>query len=88
MAMTIFAVLNGMGVAFLVYVLIQFWKEGRRLHGEAPRRQATEFSSERKAEVAVVTYPVSRSTQIGLSVVPFPARGRDLKDRQVHPARR
>jgi len=28
MAMMLFTALNGLGVVFLVYVLIQFWKEG------------------------------------------------------------
>jgi hypothetical protein len=30
MVVTIFLALNGMGVVFLLYVLVQFWKEGRR----------------------------------------------------------
>jgi hypothetical protein len=57
MAMMIFAVLNGLGIVFLVYALVQFWKEGRRSKG-AVRQYETDFMREVKPEVIVVTHPI------------------------------
>ncbi len=44
MAMTIFFVLNGLGVIFLLYVLANFWKEGHRPQSNV-RKHATDFRS-------------------------------------------
>src|SRR6202022_2181524 len=57
-AVTIFLVLNGMAVAFMLYVLVNFWKEGRQTtHGEdrSNRRQSLHGS---KPEVFVATRPL------------------------------
>ena len=78
MAMTIFFMLNGMGVAFLLYVLANFWKEGHRPKSNA-RKYATEFGRRDWADVIVVTHPISHSAQGGLSVIPFQARGQELR---------
>jgi len=75
MAMTIFFVLNGLGVIFLLYVLANFWKEGHRPKNDA-RKYAMEFGRRDWADVVVVTHPISHSAQGGLSVIPFQARGR------------
>jgi hypothetical protein len=42
-AMKIFLLLNGMGVLFLVYVLIQFWKEEHRTKCEVESRLRTKL---------------------------------------------
>jgi len=83
MAMTIFFVLNGMDVAFLLYVLANFWKEGRRPKSNA-RMYATEFGRRGWAEVFVVTHPISHAAPGGISVIPFQARDRGLSDRPIH----
>ena len=70
MVMTIFMALNGLGVAFLLYVLANFWKEGRRPENNA-RKYATEFEQRDWADVVVITHPISHSAQGGISVIPF-----------------
>jgi len=77
--MTIFLVLNGLGVIFLMYVLVNFWREGRRTKKNA-RRYAAEYGHRGWAEVHVVTQPISHSAQRGLSVIPFPARDHGLAE--------
>jgi hypothetical protein len=83
MAMTIFFVLNGLGVIFLLYVLANFWKEGHRPKSNV-RKYATDFRQRDWADVFVLTHPISHSAQSGVSVIPFQARDR-YSDR---PARR
>jgi len=70
MVMTIFLVLNGLGIAFLLYVLANFWKEGHRPENNA-REYETEFERRDWADVAVITHPISHSAQGGVSVIPF-----------------
>jgi len=69
MAVLLFTVLNGVGVFFLVYVLIQFWKEGHQPMEQVARDRAIEFSLKSKPTAVVVTQPISRSAHAGLSVV-------------------
>ena len=77
--MTIFLGLNGLGVIFLMYVLVNFWREGHRPKENA-RRYAAEYVHRGWAEVHVVTHPISQSAQRGLSVIPFPARDPGLAE--------
>jgi hypothetical protein len=79
MAITIFLVLNGLGVVFLLYVLEQFWKEGHR-PTDTDRKYASDFGRRDWSQVVVVTHPVSHSAQGGLSVIPFRVRNRTLAD--------
>jgi hypothetical protein len=83
MAMTIFLVLNGLGVVFLLYVLANFWKEGHRPKKNA-RKYAAEFGSRDWVDVVVVTHPISHSAQGGLSVIPFPAPTPEIGGQSVH----
>jgi hypothetical protein len=75
MAMTIFLTLSGLGVFFLLYVLANFWNEGRRPNRNT-RRSVSGFGRMDRADVIVVTHPISHSADGGLSVIPFPARER------------
>jgi hypothetical protein len=97
MAMMLFTGLNGLGVVFLLYVLVQFWKEGHRSKNGGARQYAIEFSEENRPEVVVVTHrisgglqvepaPVSHNGQAGLSVVPMGARESSVQGRQLHRA--
>ena len=79
MALTMFLVLNGLGVVFLLYVLANFMKEGRR----NARKYAAEYGHRDWAEVLVVTHPISHSAQGGLSVIPFRVRSR-YSDKPLH----
>jgi hypothetical protein len=68
--MTIFFLLNGLGVVFLLYVLANFWKEGHKPKNNA-RKYAAEYERRDWANVVVVTHPISHCAQGGLSVIPL-----------------
>jgi len=80
MAMTIFFVLNGLGVIFLLYVLANFWKEGHRPKCKA-RKDAKQFRQRGWADLVVLTHTVSHSAQEATSVIPFQSRPLDLRDK-------
>lgn len=69
--MTIFFVLIGMGVVFLLYVLANFWKDGHRPK-TVDRELVVKSSRGNQVGVVVITHPISLSAQGGLSVIPFP----------------
>ena len=69
MAMTIFFLLNGLGVVFLLYVLANFWNEGRR-EKDAERRYARDFDGRGVADVFVLTHPISHNAYGGVAVIP------------------
>jgi hypothetical protein len=69
MAMFLFTVLNGLGVVFLVYALIQFGKERHRSTQLAARNRVIEFSLKSKPTVVVVTQPISTGGRVGLPVI-------------------
>jgi hypothetical protein len=75
MAMTVFFALNVLGTVFLLYVLANFWKEGHRPRDGA-RKYAAELGWRDWSDVTVVTYPISRCAQGGLSVIPFRTQDR------------
>jgi hypothetical protein len=71
MAIAIFFALNGLAVAFLLYVLVNFWKEGHRSKNDS-RASEAEDNWRDWADVAVITHPISSAAQGGLAVIPFP----------------
>ncbi len=83
MAMTIFFLLNGLGVGFLLYVLANFWQEGRRPK-EAARQYATDFLHRGAADVFIMTHPISHSAFGGLSIAPMQFRGFGQNDEQEY----
>jgi len=85
MAMTVFFVLNALGVIFLLYVLAKFWKEGHRPKNTV-RRHAAEFERQGSADVIVVTHPISHCAQGGVSVISFQPRSQGLRDQPVRQA--
>jgi hypothetical protein len=95
MAMLLFTALNGLGVVFLVYVLIQFWKEGHRSMRAGPKDRAIEFSMKDRPTVLVVTHSISGGLQVepapvfhraqgSLSVVTRKVWLSGLQDTQLH----
>jgi hypothetical protein len=80
--MTIFYLLNGIGVMFLLYVLANFWKEGHQ-----PKNNAWSYAAEGgrrdRVDMIVVTHPISHFAQGGLSVIPFRELGR-YSDKSAH----
>ncbi len=73
MAMTIFLLLNGAGVAFLLFVLANVWKEGHRPRREA-WRYAMEFRRGDGVNVVVASRPIDVQPAREDSVVAFRAR--------------
>jgi hypothetical protein len=71
--MGIFLILNGMGVAFLLYVLAHLWREGHRQR-EAGGISAMEFERRSGADVLVVKQPISRSSDRSFTVIRFPVQ--------------
>ena len=69
MAVMVFTVLNGLAVIFLLYVLVQFWKEEHRPTKAVRRGQVIELSVKSKPTVLVVTHPISTSAHGGICVV-------------------
>ena len=82
MATTIFLLLNGLGVAFLLNVLANFWKEGQRPKTNA-RKYAAEFGRE-WTEVVIQMHPISHSAPGGSSVIPFQARDTEPAGKPDH----
>ena len=81
--MTIFLVLNGMAVVFMLYVLVNFWKEGRRTTRGGVRSFELQSLHGRKREVFVVTrhleFEAGRSGKRSLLRFPIP-EGRPRED--------
>jgi hypothetical protein len=84
MAMMLFTLLNGLAVVFLLYVLVQFWKEGHRPTKPATRDRVIESSMKDRPTVVVVTHPISHFAHGGLSVVSRQVRLSGLQDGQLH----
>jgi hypothetical protein len=74
-ALIIFTALNALGVGFLLYVLVQFWKEEHK--SKEARRRASQLSVHgAEPGVIVVTAPVpSRTPRQDTRLIRFPVRG-------------
>jgi len=75
MAVMVFTVLNGLAVIFLLYVLVQFWKEQHRPMKPGRGGQVIELSLKSKPTVLVVTHPVSSGLQVEPAPVSTSAHG-------------
>ena len=76
MAIAIFVVLSGLGVIFLLYVLLNLWKEGHRSRRN-DWKYAARFERRDWPDAAVLTHAISHTARGGLSVIPFQVRDRD-----------
>jgi hypothetical protein len=77
MAMTIFMLVNGMGVVFLLYVLANFWKEGHR-QGTATPQFLTGSSQRYSRSVFVRTHSIPESGCVGRSAERVGVNPRDM----------
>ena len=68
--MAVFLLLNGLSIVFLVYVLLKFWREGRRMKRRVRTVAGVGY---RWNPNAVVVHPVSPFAQGGLAVPPLSA---------------
>lgn len=82
MAMTIFFVLNGLGLLFLLYVLAKFWQEGRHSRKNSGTC-AVRFGRRNWAVVVLPTRLNSVGPKRGPAVLPFPTRDRQVSDRPI-----
>jgi len=80
MAIMLFTVINGLGVAFLMYVVVQFWKEEHRPLKPAVRYKVMEFPVRERPTVIVATRLVSGR----LSVISRQPREAALQDATSH----
>jgi hypothetical protein len=80
--MTMFLVLNGMAVVFMLYVLVNFWKEGRRTAQGGMRSHQILSTRGINPEVFTITGPqeVAARRPGKPSLIRFPvAKGHTLK---------
>jgi hypothetical protein len=71
MAITVFLLLDCLGLVFLIYVLVNFWKEWRR-HENSGR--ALILSDDHNFGVRIAPIPVVFTSKDQNSVIPFPTR--------------
>jgi hypothetical protein len=84
MAIHIFLILNVLSIGFLVYVLAQFWREGRRARSGA--EPVMVFSRRWDPNAIVMTHPMSLSAHAPVSARPLQARERAMeRDRNATP---
>src|SRR5258706_3763867 len=84
MRVMVFTVLNGLAVIFLLYVLVQFWKEQHRPMKPVERDKVVEFPVKGRPTVLVVTHPISTSAHGGLCLVSGQANRAGLQDATSH----
>ena len=72
--MTIFLILNGMGFVFMLYVLVNFLKEGKRTQRGGTRDDKRQSPDGSKVRVLVATHTVELVDGLpeGSAVIPFP----------------
>ena len=83
MTMLLFTELSGLGVVFLMYVLVQFWKDGHRAVEQPTSGRVIEFSLKSNPTV-VVNHSISERAHAGLSVVSMRARTSGTPESQLH----
>jgi hypothetical protein len=76
MAINIFLLLDCLGLIFLVYTLVNFWNEWRRPES---RRHSPIHCEEYNFGVRIATYPAVSTSKEQNSVIPFPARYRQVE---------
>jgi hypothetical protein len=73
MAINIFLLLDCLGLIFLIYALVNFWKERRRPDN---RRPSLVQCDEQDFGIRIATIPAVYTSKNQKSVIPFPARYR------------
>jgi len=84
MAMTIFYLLNGMGVSFLMYALVHFWSEGRRIK-RGGKEYRMDYLGRDNPLVLVVTHSDSQRAQGSRSVIPLPVQQSGMDGKRQYP---
>jgi hypothetical protein len=84
MAMTMFYLLNGMGVSFLMYVLVHFWSEERLVKRDGEEHRM-DYLRRDNPMVLVVTHSDSQSAQDTRSVIPLPVQQSGMRGKRQDP---
>jgi hypothetical protein len=75
MTIILLTAINGAGVVFLLYVLVQFWKEGHRASKTGFRRHGAFSRGSNAPEVFLLRYsPMPEGTGTGTPLIHFPTR--------------
>ena len=75
MTIILFTAINGAGVVFLLYVLVQFWKEGHKASKTGSRRHGTFSRGANAPEVFILRYsPMPEGGGTGAPLIHFPIR--------------
>jgi hypothetical protein len=84
MTMILFAAFDGAAVVFLLYVLVQFWKEGHK-SSKARFREHGAFSRGANApEVFLIRYsPMPEGSGTGAPLIQFPTRTEETQYSKV-----
>jgi hypothetical protein len=90
MTIIIFTAINGAGVVFLLYVLVQFWKEGHKASKAGSRVHGTFSRSANAPEVFLLRYsPLPEGTGLGAPLIHFPTKMEGTQNSEVEaPAQR
>jgi hypothetical protein len=84
MTTILFTALNGAGVVFLLYVLVQFWKEGHKASKTRSRRHGTFSRGANAPEVFILRYsPMPEGTGMGAPLIQFPTRMEGKQNSEV-----
>jgi len=84
MTTILFTALNGAGVVFLLYVLVQFWKEGHKASMTGSRRHGTFSRSANPPEVFLLRYsPMPEGSGTGTPLIHFPTKRQETQDSEV-----
>jgi hypothetical protein len=68
MALHVFLILCGLSISFLVYVLVQLWREG---HQGGTGAEPAMYRRPWNPDLVVLTHPISLNARGGISVIPL-----------------
>jgi hypothetical protein len=84
MAMILFMVLNGAGVVFLLYVFVQFWKEGHKSNKAGSRVRGAFSRGANAPEVFLLRYsPLPEGIGTGAPLIHFPTSRKGTQNSEV-----
>ena len=84
MTTILFTALNGAGVVFLLYVLVQFWKEGHKASMTGSRRHGAFSRGLNAPEVFLLRYsPMPEGSGTGAPLIRFPTKMEGTQNSEV-----
>jgi hypothetical protein len=84
MTMILFAAFDGAAVVFLLYVLVQFWKEGHKSSKAGSRGHGAFSRGANAPEVFLLRYsPMPEGSGTGAPLIHFPTRVQETQNSEV-----